>query len=88
MQRDLAASWLGVPIEVWNRRGADCDEYGATLADAAPLHARIALEAVMHMTHNRWVGIDPAYERSTLDLVRACCIALRERAPGEQMNPV
>lgn len=68
---DPAAGWPHLPdlLEGWTRRGAALAKYADRLR-ATDVDIHRVLRALLHMHHNRLVGIDPGHERRALNLAR------------------
>ncbi|MGY0232170.1 lantibiotic dehydratase [Longispora urticae] len=71
-------------LDIWRRRAPAVAAYGATvreLAAAGRLHGTrdSVLDAVLHMHHNRLVGVDPQGEAGALAIARGAAAAHRDR---------
>ncbi|MEV6520351.1 lantibiotic dehydratase [Longispora sp. NPDC051575] len=71
-------------LDIWRRRAPAVAAYGDTvraLAEAGRLHGTrdSVLDAVLHMHHNRLVGVDPQGEAGALAIARGAVAAHRDR---------
>lgn len=79
---DCATSWHRDVVEAWEERAAALTKYRAQLpedADTGPV-----LEALLHMHHNRALGIDRGRENSCRRLARQTALSLRARRGGDR----
>ncbi len=73
--------WPGEVTEVWHARADALAAYRRHLSDDTDLGTIV--ESLLHMHHNRAIGIDPDHERSCRRLARQAALAWQARRAGD-----
>jgi thiopeptide-type bacteriocin biosynthesis protein len=81
----VPADWATDLVQAWQVRADALAAYRKELPPEANLDA--VLESLLHMHHNRAIGIDPESERSCRRLARHAALAWRARRGDEAGEP-
>jgi len=77
--------WPADATDAWAARADALADYHRQLTDTADgrIDVDAVLESLLHMHHNRAVGVDPDHERVCRRLARQTAVAWHARLPGD-----